>query len=223
VSGSRTGCFISLEGVDGAGKSTHVPWLVDLIEAHGHPVVATPEPGGTPLGEALRALLLQEPMSHESEALLMFAARREHLELVIRPALAAGRWVVCDRFADATFAYQGGGHGVPLARLQALEAWLLRGAMPDRTFLFDVPVAIARERRGGAAAGHAGDKFEREDAAFFERVRAAYLDRASAAPERFRVLDASGPLDATRAQLRRHLAELLAGWPPEPSVRREDR
>ena len=140
-----TGRFITLEGIDGAGKSTHIAWLAEAVRTHGHRVVTTREPGGTPLGEALRALLLHEPMMHDSEALLMFAARREHLEQVIRPALARGDWVLCDRFTDATFAYQGGGHGVSLERIRELEHWIHTDCQPDLTFLFDVPIDVSRD------------------------------------------------------------------------------
>jgi len=203
------GHFITLEGIDGAGKSTHAGWIAGRIEATGHPVVATREPGGTALGEKLRALLLHEPMTHDSEALLMFAARREHLESLIRPALARGEWVVCDRFTDATYAYQGGGHGVPFPRIRELERWIHGDCQPDLTFLFDVPPAISRARLDQAQAGGRGlDKFEREAGAFFERVRNAYLDRAAAEPHRFRIIDSTRPLAAVRAELETHLVAL---------------
>ena len=208
---TRTGRFITLEGIDGAGKSTHVAWLAERIAALGHPVVTTREPGGTPAGEALRVLLLNEPMTHDSEALLMFAARREHLEHVIRPALARGEWVLCDRFTDATFAYQGGGHGVPSTRLRELEQWIHGDCQPDLTFLFDVPTRVSRERLASAAAGgRALDKFEREDGGYFERVRFAYHDRARADPARFRVIDSTLPLNAVRVELDAHLAAFVA-------------
>src|SRR5436190_8110851 len=170
-----TGRFITLEGIDGAGKSTHAAFIAARIDAQGRKVVATREPGGTALGEKLRLLLLNEPMTRETEALLMFAARREHLELVIRPALGRGDWVVCDRFTDATYAYQGGGHGVPFARIHELEQWVHEDCKPDVTFLFDVPIGVSRARLDSAAlAGRALDKFEREANAFFTRVRDAY-------------------------------------------------
>ena len=205
------GRFVTLEGIDGAGKSTHVPWLVERLEADGRTVVATREPGGTPLGEELRRLLLLEPMTHDSEALLMFAARCEHLDRVIRPALARGDWVLCDRFTDATFAYQGGGHGVPLERIAALEAWIHGDCQPDITLLFDVPPEVSRARLDEArATGRELDKFEREAGAFFNRVRAVYLDRARADPRRFRVVDSSRPIDVVRAELAAHLAALRA-------------
>ena len=201
---STRGRFITLEGIDGAGKSTHAPWLVDALSARGLRVVATREPGGTSLGEALREILLQQPMAHESEALLMFAARREHVVQVIEPALARGDCVVCDRYTDATYAYQGGGHGVSLELIGTLERLLHAHCNPDLTLLFDVPGAVSRERLDRMRAkGRALDKFEREAQAFFERVRNAYLDRAAADPKRFRVIDAVRPLPAVRAQLQR--------------------
>lgn len=207
----RAGRFITLEGIDGAGKSTHVPWIAARIEAAGHRIVATREPGGTPVGEALRTLILREPMTHDSEALLMFATRREHLDRVIRPALARGDWVLCDRFTDATYAYQGGGHGVDLARLRELEQWVHGDCQPDLTVLFDVPTGVSRARLERAQAeGRTLDKFEREANAFFERVRGAYLERARDAPGRFRVIDSTLPLDDVRAALLRHLVSLEA-------------
>jgi dTMP kinase len=206
---SRTGRFITLEGIDGAGKSTHAAWLAARIGASGRVVVATREPGGTALGEKLRSLLLHESMTRDSEALLMFAARREHLELVIRPALARGDWVLCDRFTDATYAYQGGGHGVPLARIRDLEQWVHGDCRPDATFLFDVPTGVSRARLNAALReGRALDKFEREESAFFARVRDAYLERAAAEPDRFRIVDSTRPMAVVRAELDRHLAAL---------------
>jgi dTMP kinase len=203
------GRFITLEGIDGAGKTTHAAWLAEAIVARGQRVVATREPGGTPLGERLRDLLLHEAMSADTEAMLMFAARREHVEHVIRPALARGDWVLCDRFTDATYAYQGGGHGVALDRIRALEAWIHGDCQPDLTLLFDVPIGVSRARLDKAVAeGRALDKFEREAGAFFDRVRGAYLDRARDDPRRFRVLDSTRPLADVRAALDAHLAEL---------------
>ena len=204
---ARTGRFITLEGIDGAGKSTHVPWIAARIEAAGHAIVATREPGGTALGEGLRSLILREPMTHDSEALLMFAARREHLDRVIRPALARGDWVLCDRFTDATYAYQGGGHGVDLRRIRELEQWVHGDCQPDLTLLFDVPTGVSRARLDRAQAeGRTLDKFEREANAFFERVRAAYFERARDDPRRFRVIDSTRPLEDVRAALAAHLA-----------------
>ncbi len=186
------GKFITLEGIDGAGKSTHHGWLVEALRARGKTVVATREPGGTPLGEKLRELLLTEPMHLETEALLMFAARREHIHKVILPALMRGDWVVCDRFSDATFAYQGGGRGLALGKLEILETWVQEGLQPDLTLLFDVPIGVARGRLD--AAGNAPDRFEREKAEFFQRVRQAYLDRAVREPQRISLIDATLPL-----------------------------
>jgi dTMP kinase len=203
------GRFISLEGIDGAGKSTHARWLKDAIAAKGHAVVATREPGGTPLGEALRGLLLAQPMARDTEALLMFAARREHVSEVIGPALARGDWVLCDRFTDATYAYQGGGHGVAMARILDLERFIPADCRPDLTILFDVPIAVSRERLDrGSVKGRELDKFEREEEAFFERVRKVYLERAEREPARFRVVDAARPLALVQAELTRILEEL---------------
>jgi dTMP kinase len=206
---SARGRFITLEGIDGAGKSTHAAWLKEAIAARGATVVATREPGGTALGEKLRDLLLTQPMTHDTEALLMFAARREHLERVIRPALARGDWVLCDRFTDATYAYQGGGHGVALERIAELERFVHGDCQPDLTILFDVPTAVSRARLERAQAGGRDlDRFEREERAFFERVRDVYLARAAAEPERFRVVNAARPLPEVRAEIAQLLAAL---------------
>ena len=183
------GRFISFEGIDGAGKSTQHAWAVDYLRAQGRTVVATREPGGTPLGEKLRALLLSEPMNLETEALLMFAARREHVAEVIEPALARGDWVVCDRFVDASFAYQGGGRGLDWKKLESLAEWVLGDLQPDLTLIFDAPVAIAQQRLHAATANP--DRFEQEQAEFFERVRAAYLRIAAENPDRVRLIDAT--------------------------------
>ncbi len=204
------GRFVTLEGIDGAGKSTHAGWLADELTRRGRRVVVTREPGGTPLGEKLRELLLHEPMTHETETLLLFAARREHVERVIAPALARGDTVVCDRFTDATYAYQAGGHGVPLSAIAALETFVLHGLEPDLTLLFDVPLAVSRERlERAAAAGRTLDKFEAEHGAFFARVRDAYRVRAAAHPLRFRVIDSTQPLPAVRAVLTRIVDEIV--------------
>ena len=200
------GKFITLEGIDGAGKSSHAPRLRELVAARsGAPALVTREPGGTALGERLRELLLNEPMSGDTEALLMFAVRREHLVQVIWPALERGEWVICDRFTDATMAYQGGGRGIDMDRLRQLEAWTHPGFQPDVTFLFDVPAEV-----GATRVGHhrALDKFEREARAFHERVRATYLARAAADPARFRVVDSSQPVAAVREALERIVAAL---------------
>ncbi|QDX80437.1 dTMP kinase [Denitratisoma sp. DHT3] len=186
---SARGKFITLEGIDGAGKSTHHAWLVEHLRARGHTVVSTREPGGTPLGEKLRGLLLTEPMHLETEALLMFAARREHIAEVIAPALARGDWVVSDRFTDASFAYQGGGRGLAWEKLAQLEQWVQSDLQPDLTLLFDLDAGVARQRLQGT--GNALDRFEREQQAFFERVRAAYHRRAAECAGRFCLIDAS--------------------------------
>jgi dTMP kinase len=207
---ARPGRFITLEGIDGAGKSTHVAWLAEQIAAHGHTVVTTREPGGTPFGEALRELVLREPMTHDAETLVMFAARREHLERVIRPALARGDWVLCDRFTDATYAYQGGGHGVATERIAELERWIHGDCRPDLTFLFDVPTAVSHARLSHAAGqGRDLDKFEREADGFFTRVRDAYLARAAADPQRFRVIDGTRPVVVVRGEIAAHLAAIV--------------
>lgn len=184
----QRGQFITFEGIDGAGKSTHIEHVIALLRGRGIAVRATREPGGTPLGEKLRELLLNEPMHLETEALLMFAARREHLAEVIEPALARGEWVVCDRFSDATYAYQGGGRGLDKAKFAVLENWVHGHLQPDLTFLFDLAPAVAGERI--SAQGRQLDRFEQEQRDFHERVRAAYLERAAAAA-RFCVLDAA--------------------------------
>jgi len=182
------GKFISFEGIDGAGKSTHIALVVDRIAARGHEVVTTREPGGTALGEALRTLLLHHPMHLETEALLMFAARRQHLAEVIEPALARGAWVVSDRFSDASFAYQGGGRGLSLEKIAQLEQWVHPHRQPDLTLLFDVPLDVARKRLD---ATRTLDRFEQEQSEFFGRVRTEYLNRANSYPHRFRVIDAT--------------------------------
>jgi len=200
------GKFITLEGVDGAGKSTHLNWLVEFLRAQGRTVVQTREPGGTPPGEKLRELLLSEAMHPETEALLMFAARREHLERLIRPALRRGEWVVCDRFTDATFAYQGGGRGLAAEKLARLEDWVQEGFQPDLTLLFDLPVAIAAQRMAGAA--RALDRFEQEKTEFHERVRTAYLARAAAMPGRIRVIDGGQEMEKIKKQIEEIIASV---------------
>lgn len=200
------GLFITLEGVDGAGKSTHLQWLCEQFRAHGRTVRTTREPGGTPLGERLRELLLTSPMQAETEALLMFAARSEHLALVIRPALEAGEVVISDRFTDASFAYQCGGRGVPEARLEALEEWVQGGLQPDLTLLFDVTGDVAEARR---SAVREPDRFEQEHADFHDRVRQAYLRRASRYPQRIKVIDANQSVERVRGQLLSLLEPML--------------
>jgi dTMP kinase len=201
------GKFITFEGIDGAGKTTHLGWFRDRLEqklaSAGRSVVMTREPGGTKLGEVLRDILLHQPMDLETEALLMFAARREHLAQVIEPALARGDWVLSDRFTDATFAYQGGGRGLPRDKLEALERWVQGGFQPDMTVLFDVPPDTASERR---SAARAPDRFESESDAFFTRTRAEYLRRAEEAPYRFAIIDSTRSI----ADIQKQLEELIA-------------
>jgi dTMP kinase len=203
------GKFITFEGIDGAGKTTHLDWfrqqLVSKLAPAAHQVVMTREPGGTPLGETLRGILLKQPMDLETEALLMFAARREHLAQVIEPTLSRGDWVLSDRFTDATFAYQGGGRGLPRDKLEALERWVQGGFQPDLTVLFDVPTSTASERR---ASARAPDKFESESNAFFERTRSEYLRRAAESPERFFLVDATRSIDDIRTKLEEAVASL---------------
>jgi dTMP kinase len=199
------GLFITLEGVDGAGKSSHLVWLADWFTGRGRQVRLTREPGGTPVGERLRDLVLHEAMHPETEALVMFAARREHIEQVIRPGLAAGEVVISDRFTDASFAYQCGGRGLDAARLEVLESWVQNGLQPHLTFLFDVPTEVAAAR---LAQAREPDRFERERADFHARVRAAYLDRARAHPRRIRVIDSSQSLEEVRRSLEMELETL---------------
>ena len=201
------GGFITLEGIDGAGKSTHLTWLAETLRNRGYKVLTTREPGGTPLGERLRELLLSEPMHLETEALLMFAARREHLDKVILPALARGELVISDRFTDASFAYQGGGRGLAWDKLETLETWVLGEVRPNLTLFFDVPTPIARARL--AASANAPDRFEREQQAFFDRVRAAYLRRADAEPLRIKKIEAHREIAAIRTELSRIVAGFL--------------
>ncbi|MET0679872.1 MAG: dTMP kinase [Burkholderiales bacterium] len=193
------GILITLEGIDGAGKSSHVGWIAERLRRPGREVLVTREPGGTPAGEKLRDLLLHDALDVGTETLLVFAARQEHLARVIRPALARGSWVVCDRFTDATFAYQGGGRGFPAAKLETLEDWVQEGLQPDLTLFFDVPVSVGQARLKAAQAVY--DRFEREDAGFHERVRAVYLQRAASFPRRFRLIDASRSLPEVRRSL----------------------
>lgn len=202
------GLFLSFEGIDGAGKSTHLDAAESWLRVHAAEVVRTREPGGTPLAEALRALVLHEPMDALTESLLVFAARRDHLRRCIEPALARGAVVLCDRFTDATFAYQGGGRGFDRDVLSRLEDWVQQGRQPDRTFWFDLPPAVAAARR---AAARAPDRFESQDEAFFERVRAGYAARAAADPGRFVRLDAARDAGAVREQLLAALQAMVDG------------
>jgi dTMP kinase len=199
------GKFITFEGIDGAGKSTHIAFFSRLVETRGHRAVVTREPGGTPLGEKLRSLLLHEAMHLETEALLMFAARREHLAQVIEPALARGDWVISDRFTDASFAYQGGGRKLDRSKLEALEQWVHPSLQPDLTLLFDVPLEVARARLD---ATRELDKFEQEKADFFEATRAEYLRRAAQFSDRFRVIDSTQSIPAIHQQLEEIIASL---------------
>jgi dTMP kinase len=205
---ARAARFITLEGGEGAGKSTNLAYLKDRLQGAGIPVMETREPGGTELGERIRSLLLDPTsrMYDDTELLLMFAARFQHLHEKILPALQRGEWVLCDRFTDATYAYQGGGRGLDMDRIAVLEQWVQRSVHPHLSLLFDLPVAIGMER-----AGKRGnlDRFEREQQVFFERVRAAYLSRATAEPERFRVIDASQDLGTVQRQLDTVIEELL--------------
>lgn len=202
---SARGHFITFEGIDGAGKSTQIDFVAARLRERGIDVVVTREPGGTEVGEALRELVLRRPMSARTETLLVFAARAQHVEQVISPALAAGRWVVCDRFTDATYAYQSGGRGVPEAAVEALERWVHPDLQPDLTFLFDVAPDVAAQR---LSAARAADRFEAEQREFFARVRAVYLQRARRFPARFVVLDGTQPPQAVRARL----VEALDRW-----------
>jgi dTMP kinase len=197
--------FVTFEGIDGAGKSSHVDWFAQRLRERGHRVVVTREPGGTELAEAIRDWVLNRPMSMRVEALLVFAARQDHLDRLIRPSLAAGTWVVCDRFTDSTVAYQGGGRGMPLEDIAALERWVHPDLQPDRTYLFDLDPETAARRR---QAVRTADRFESEQAAFFDRVRAAYLDRAAQAASRFVRLDGAEPIDAIRNRLEEDLSSL---------------
>ncbi|MFO7543754.1 MAG: dTMP kinase [Thiobacillus sp.] len=200
------GKFITLEGVDGAGKSTHLAFVADWVRQQGREVIVTREPGGTPLGETLRELLLHRDMDADTELLLMFAARQAHLAELIRPALARGAWVVSDRFTDASYAYQCGGRGIAVERIAALESWVQRGFAPDLTLLFDVPLEVAEARR---SAARAADRFEREADTFFGKVRNAYLERARAEPGRMRVLDARQSIAAIQAEIGVQLRGML--------------
>ena len=199
--------FISFEGIDGAGKSTHLPAVAERLRRAGAVVQVTREPGGTPLAEAAREWVLNQPMDALTEALLVFAARRDHIQQVIRPALERGEAVVCDRFTDASFAYQGAGRGLPLSVLSTLEGWVQEGLQPDLTFWFDLPAVTAAERR---AAARAADRFEREELDFFERVRAGYAARAERSPQRFVRIDASAAREAVSQQVESALQE--RGW-----------
>lgn len=201
------GRFITFEGIDGAGKSSHIEAVAQRLRERGVEVVVSREPGGTALAERLRELVLQVPMDALTEALLVFAARRDHLRELIEPALTRGACVLCDRFTDATFAYQGSGRGFDLATLSALEDWVQQGRQPDLTLWFDAPASVAAERR---AAARLPDRFEQQDLAFFERVREGYAARMRAQPSRFVRIDAAGSFDEVGRQLARALE--ARGW-----------
>jgi len=204
-----TGCFITLEGPEGAGKSTNREFIAEYLRERGVDVVLTREPGGTPLAERIREILLapaDEPMASDTELLLVFAARAQHIDQVIRPALARGAVVLCDRFTDATYAYQGGGRGLALQRIEQLENFVQGDLRPDLTLIFDLKVEIGLSR---AAARGRLDRFEQEGLGFFEAVRNAYLDRARQAPARYRVIDAGQPLAAVQRDLRALLPQIL--------------
>ena len=204
----KQGKFITLEGIDGAGKSTQLAWIVELLQCAGLQAVVTREPGGTELGERLRAVLLDKSMTMhaETEALLMFAARREHLDKVILPALAQGQWVISDRFTDASFAYQGGGRGLDTGKLEILEHWVQGALQPDLTLYFDVPVEVGQQR---VSQIKAADRFEKEQSDFFQRVRAAYLERARQFPDRIQIIDSSQSLAEVKAAVEQTLRPLL--------------
>ncbi|EUC71485.1 thymidylate kinase [Alcanivorax sp. 97CO-5] len=207
-----SGRFITLEGGEGAGKSSNLVWLAEALRAEGKTVMVSREPGGTALAESIREVLLapsNEVMADDTELLLVFAARAQHLEQKIRPALARGEWVLCDRFVDATWAYQGAGRGLDSAAIAALEALVIRDTRPDMTILFDVPVEVGMARAGKRAAL---DRIEQEDRAFFDRIRQCYLARAAQEPNRFRTVDASQPLESVQQQLARIVEEMQA-WP----------
>lgn len=208
-SAPSAGRFITLEGGEGAGKTTNLDYICEHLRAAGIPLLVTREPGGTALGERIRELLLDPDntaMHADTELLLMFAARAQHLREKVQPALARGEWVICDRFTDATYAYQGGGRGLDRARIGELEQWVQAGFQPAMTLLFDLPVEV-----GLARAGQRGelDRFEQEQQSFFTRVRQAYLERAAAHPQRFRIIDAGQPLEAVQAQIDDVIAELV--------------
>lgn len=205
------GKFISIEGIEGAGKSTQISFIQAFLENQGINVVVTREPGGTALGEQIRELLLtprDEGMSDDAELLLMFAARAEHIHQVIKPALARGDWVLCDRYVDATFAYQGGGRGIDRERIQLIADWTLKGLQTDLTFLFDLPVEVGQSRV--VKRQQKKDRFEQEKAAFFQKIRDCYLARAEQEPERIKIIDASRDIEAIQAQLSVILTETLS-------------
>lgn len=205
----KTGKFLTLEGVEGVGKTTNLNFIANYLEKAGKAIITTREPGGTAIAEEVRGLLLNhhdESLCDESELLLMFAARAQHLKEVIKPALAAGRWVVCDRFTDATYAYQGGGRHFKMTDIAWIEQFVQKGLTPDKTVLLDLSVEVGLQR---AASRSEPDRFESEKQAFFEDVRRVYLDRAEAEPDRFCVVDASQSIEQVQQSIVKHLDELL--------------
>ncbi|MGE4499115.1 MAG: dTMP kinase [Hydrogenovibrio sp.] len=212
---TQPGQFITLEGTEGAGKSTNLMFIEQWLRDRDIDVVVTREPGGTAIGEAVRHILLDKQygeMTPDTELLLMFAARNQHLQEKILPALAAGQWVISDRFTDATYAYQGGARGLPFERIAEIEQWVQKGRFPDRTFVFDLPIEEGMKRVAARAelSGQHIDRFEQEKIDFFEKVRATYLMRAEDAPERYTVLDAQQPLEAVQAQLQAALMSMVS-------------
>jgi dTMP kinase len=208
----KTAKFITLEGSEGAGKSTNLAFIAEWLRSRECEVLTTREPGGTPIGEAIRGILLDTQfteMTPETELLLMFAARNQHIQEKIQPALKAGQWVISDRFTDASYAYQGGARGLPFERIEPIEQWVQQGFQPDLVFVFDLPVEVGMQRV--KSRGEATDRFEQEQMAFFERVRAAYLKRAEQHPERYCVLDASQPLEQVQQAIAQRLNALWEG------------
>ncbi len=206
----QRGLFITMEGIEGVGKSTNLEFVRQYLCEHGEQVVITREPGGTEMGEKIRGLLLDhrnQKMADDTELLLMFAARAQHIAEVIEPALAAGKWVLCDRFTDATYAYQGGGRGIDIERIAQLEQWVQGALRPNITLLLDAPVAVGLAR--AAKRKQEPDRFEREKQDFFERIRAAYLALAAQHPNRYRVIDAGQTLDRVTMQLETLLAAVI--------------
>lgn len=211
---AKSSCFITLEGLDGAGKSTHVSWISEYLRQAGIRLLSTREPGGTPLGETLRELVLHRPMDLRTETLLVFAARNEHWLTRIKPALEQGSWVLCDRYNDASYAYQGGGRGLGAEPISRLESWLQLDRKPDCTFLFDLPLETARARL--QAGRPLADRFEQENSLFFKRTRQAYHERAASDPERFRIIDASRSVAEIQTSIKLALDELLHAHGYEP-------
>lgn len=209
MSAIKNGLFLSLEGVDGAGKSTHIPFIQTHLQRLGIEVVVTREPGGTELGETLRELLLHKDMDIRTETLLMFAARNEHIKQVIEPALAQGKWVLCDRFSDASFAYQGGGRELGATAIETLEQWVHPDLQPDQTWLFDLPLEIATQRLQNSRVL---DRFEQEQAGFFVRTQQFYHQRAQQDPQRFSLVDSSQPIHTIQQQLQQQLQHLVELW-----------